>query len=181
MADFPTLIDYTQTVIGPGSQGCIEDYWGWTSGYVPTTASSGAWPTANKAIFLPFRIAYPSTVVKMFWINGSTVGTNHVDVGIYDSQGNQLVHSGSTLTSGASAVQSVDIADTLLQRGLYYMAMVIDGTTDTTNRAIPAAAACNAVGLQEMTSAFTLPATATYAAPTSAWLPGIFATLQTTI
>jgi hypothetical protein len=147
------------------------------------TAGVPAWPTANKAVFVPFEINYPVTVVKGYWLNGGTVGTDSIDIGIYDLAGNLIVSGGGTLSSGASVIQSVDITDTLLLRGNYYAAMAINGTTDTVSRITPASIAeAKALGLLEMTSAYVLPATVTYASiTTTASLPLINFTTQTTI
>lgn len=135
--------------------------------------ATAAWPSANLAIFVPVRIGYPYTAVKMFWLNGSSVGTNNVDIGIYDSQGNRLVNSGSTLTAGATGIQVVSITSTILEPGLYYMAMVMDGTTNTTLRAATGGVATPwaAMGCYQMATAFALPATATFAQMAQLTLP----------
>ena len=138
-----------------------------------------AWITANKAFFIPISIAGPVTVKKMFWFNGTVSG--NVDVGIYDRGGNRLVSAGSTAQAGASAVQEVDITDLLLKAGLYYLAMVMDNTTGQVELLNLSTGPAMFAGVAEMTSAFPLPATATFAAVSSARTPFVAATLRTVV
>src|SRR3972149_4026032 len=113
------------TVISPWSACSIANCIG-TMG-VPASA---VWPTANKALYVPFRIGKPVLVKKLFLINGATVSGN-VDVGIYDAAGTRLISAGSTAQAGASALQQFDIADTLLGWGLFYMALAVRNVTAT--------------------------------------------------
>lgn len=179
MSDFPKAIDFPNTVITPATYESIgADLAGSSTNL---TASNTAWPTANTAVFVPFRISTPIIIVKIFWQNGSTVAVNNVDVGIYDSQGNRLVSSGSMATSGASALQAIDITDTTLEQGLYYMAMARDGTSDTMNAAIPAVPIPRALGIYSVATSFTLPATVTFAGSISAFVPFMGLARNTTI
>lgn len=179
MSDVGALIDYSAAVISSVSiQGVgIEEA---ATGH--SILAGIIWPSSNIAIFVPVKIGYPVTIIKMYWGNGNVVGTNSVDVGIYDSQGNQLVHSGSTATSGASAIQSVSITSTTLEPGLYYLAMAMNGTTDKVfaDNSSPVSF-YRAVGIYNQSTAFTLPSTATYVGATSAYLPFIGATTKSTI
>lgn len=179
MADFPTVIDFPNPVISTASVECPAASVIVDSGNGFTLAR--AWVAANLALYMPILIGYPTTVVKMFWVNGSTVGTNHVDVGIYDSQGNQLVHSGSTLTAGASAVQSVSITSTTLEPGLYYIAMASDATTDTFQADNSVVPVHRATGVYEQATAFPLPSPASFTGSTHAYLPFIAMTTQSTV
>lgn len=181
MSDIGALVDYPHPVIysgGPesiGVQFVVQDS-------TSLTGATAAWPSSNAAIYIPFRIGYIYTSVKMFWLNGTTVGTNHVDVGIYDFQGNQLVHSGSTLTSGASVIQSVSISTTL-EPGLYYMAMAMDGTTDTIARGNigGSQSVLNGWGMHQQATAFALPSTASFSSVTSGYIPALAITSNSTI
>lgn len=180
MSDFPTTLDYSHhviTSIHPESVG--NDL-----SSANTSLAGTLWVTANRAIYIPFRVGYPITIVKMFWINGTTVGTNHVDVGIYEQDGTRLVSSGSTLTAGASGnPQTVDTTDVTLNPGLYYMAMVMDGGTDSlhmtnagTNVPIP-----QAVGIYEQATSFPLPSTATFATASMNVVPALGLTSNTVV
>lgn len=84
-------------------------------------ASSSAANVANEALFFPFRIYVPTTAVKMSYIVGSTANGN-VDLGIYDWQKNLLVSSGSTAQGSINTLQTIDITDTKLAPGRYFMA-----------------------------------------------------------
>lgn len=171
MSDLLTFIDYSFPVINTYSANAQQN-----EGAAFNTSIGGAlnaaWSSANQAIYISFRIGYPATFQKMFWINAAIVGNNNVDVGVYDNQNNQLWHSGSTLTSGASAVQSVTISGNLtLQSGIYYMAMAVNGTTDK----FIGATLSNAYqylgftldGFGAQSTAFPLPSTASLSAMTS--------------
>ncbi len=133
-----------------------------------------AWPAANLVIFVPFWIPEATTFTKMFWNNGAVAG--NVDVGIYGTDQTRLVSMGSTAVAGANATQIVDIADTTLARGRYYMAMVADtGTTLTLLRAAPILAVCQSFGLLQQASV-TLPLStnaspATFAKYAQAYVP----------
>lgn len=166
----PVLNTYSTESIGPLS-------------FATESASIGqaAWPTANKAFFIPVRISVSVIILKMLWFNGTTVGTNNVDVGIYDNQGNKIVSSGSILTSGTSSFQEANITDTTIEPGLYYMAMAMDGTTDTVRRQTDAVPEGSFYGILEQASAFNLPANATFAAHSAAYIPYIGMTNKTLI
>lgn len=143
---------------------------------VIASALDSNWIAANVVIYVPFVIPEAAVARKMAWSNGSAVAGN-VDVGIYDSAGNRLVSSGSTAQAVIGAVQVVDITDTLLSRGQYYMAMVSDtsGVTQKFNAAAPLAPLAASWGLLEQ-AAVTLPLAtnanpATFAKYTRAFIP----------
>lgn len=180
MSDIGALADFSLPVISTASINSVGIE---VSNTVSASAlsTSAVWPSANLAIYVPFRIATPTTIVKMFWYNGVSVGTDSVDVGIYDSQGNQLVHSGSTLTAGASAMQIVDTTDVTLQRGLYYVAMAMSGTTNNVHIATNAGVLYRAAGVYNQATAFPLPSLATFVGATAAGMPFIGMALNTLI
>jgi hypothetical protein len=124
-------------------------------------AASATWPTANKAIFVPFILARSFTVVQIGFFNGSAVSGN-VDVGIYDEAGTRLVSSGSTAQSGTDAVQAFNTTDITLGPGRYYMAAAMDNTTGTNTSAAVTAPKPSMYGVMSQTSAFALPSTATF-------------------
>lgn len=131
--------------------------------------ASTAWSTANKAIFIPFMLQRSATIVKLFHSNGSTASGN-IDMGIYNEGGTRQVSIGSTAQSGTSANQVFDITDTTLVPGRYYLAVALDNATGTSLAVSGAALSprqSQMFGIMEQTSAFALPATATFA-PVSA-------------
>lgn len=130
--------------------------------------ASGAWPSANRAYYVPFSLRANTLVLKMFVANGSTASGNF-DVGIYDTTGTKIVSSGSTAQSGTSTLQVVDITDTLLGPGKYYMALAMDGTTGTAQKFTMVAQ--NNIGTYLQATAFALPATATLGNNNTTYLP----------
>lgn len=99
------------------------------------TGASAAWLGINTAVFIPFTIEQAVTVYRMGWYNGTTVGTNNLDAGIFDRTcSTLLVSTGSTLSAGASAPQQVDVTDTFLPAGDYHIALSCNGTTATVFR-----------------------------------------------
>lgn len=135
---------------------------------------TGTWSTASLAVFVPMVVGARTTIYQLAWINGATVAGN-ADVGIYDRNSNRLVSSGSTAQSGVSVAQVVDITDTVLEPGLYYLAMAMDDATATVCRPSAASQAplLRASGCGHQTSAFPLPATATIVG----WVAGTTAPL----
>src|SRR5262245_15809191 len=93
-----------------------------------STSASSAWPSANLALFVPFRVSAPCVAYKMSTGFGTTASGNY-DLGIYDAFGNRLVSTG-TQAKGASVEAILDITDTELGPGLYYMAQSADGTNN---------------------------------------------------
>src|ERR1044072_5106370 len=118
--------------------------------------SSAVFPAANRALYVPFRLSDPITVVKMFVLNGATVSGN-IDVGIYDAVGTRLVSKGSTAQAGTSAIQEFDITDTRLGPGLFYMAVAMDNGTATLFRKSINNFFLRAAGMFQQASAFALP------------------------
>jgi hypothetical protein len=142
--------------ISPYSLGSI----GAVTGNLSSAPASGTWDSANRAVFVPFRVSRPIYVVNMFVFNGLVVSGN-LDIGIYTSDGTRLVSIGSTAQAGTSAIQTLDITDTLLGPGLFYMALVFNNTTARVfqQTVVPSGIVC---GMAIMNAAFPLPATATF-------------------
>lgn len=134
------------------------------------TLASAAWPSASLAIYIPFRSAIPVLVTHMLVLNGSTVNGN-VDIGIYDTAGTRLVSTGAVAQSGVSTVQSIDITDTLIGPGQFYLAMSHSSGTATTLRMPITADFLRVFGCAMEASAHPLPATATFTTIDQAYLP----------
>lgn len=169
MSDWPSspiFPNVTLSVVSIESLGVAMSSLGLTA----ASFTSAAWPTANKAFFVPVWVARQTTLVKAFVYNGATASGN-LDIGLYLPNGTQVVSLGSTAQSGTSALQELNITDTTIGPGLYYMALAMDGTTGTAFRATVGSTRGGAMGIYEMTSAFALPATATYATNTASYLP----------
>jgi hypothetical protein len=144
------------------------------NGVAPT---STAWPSANHAFYIPWRVPVPVTVYKMATGSGATTGSNNFDVGIYDCFGNRLVSSGAT-AKGNSVEHIIDVTDTRIGPGLYYLAMSADNTG---NYVMVTPAGTSPVPLQKVrlygvlqqASAYTLPNPATFAASTQVTIPSV--------
>lgn len=138
------------------------------------TIAAAAWPAIGLVIYVPFSVPEPVLVTKLWWGVGAAAG--NLDCGLYQEDGTLIVSTGTTAAAGSAAVQSVDITDTLLARGAYYMALVADTTTTLTiERSAPAAGILQSYGLLEQASV-TLPlatnaSPATFAKYTRAYVP----------
>lgn len=146
-----------------------------------TAIASTAWPSANYAAFVPIRLSRPYTAYKMVVGAGATAAGNF-DVGLYDRYGNRLVSSGAT-AKGASTEHVLDITDTRIGPGLYYMALAADGTNNYVS-ITPSGTApvplqkTRAYGVLGMAAAYTLPDPATFAAAAFAQVPAIAVLLR---
>jgi hypothetical protein len=141
--------------------------------FAGTGGASNAWGTANTAVYMPICLPWPYPVKRLWWINGSAgSGSGHVDVGIYTIGGARIVSTGSTVMSGASAVQYVSLGTAIiLGPGSFYMAYTNDGTTNRSFGYAPTAAQGRQSGFLMQASALPLPASATFATTTVANMP----------
>lgn len=169
MADYPTsfhlLTPSTISTIGQYGLGANIGSLG--------NPTSNTWPTANKALFIPFRVAVPLNVVQFLLFTGATKSGN-VDVGIYDVSGTRIVSFGSVAQGNVNTLQVVNTTDVFIGPGLFYMALAMDNTTGTQMGFAPAGLTTDMtrmLGVMEMASAFPLPANATFASVSQAFIP----------
>lgn len=157
---FPAIFNVGQT--GPTSQNYIA---------------------ANVVVYIPFFVREAITITKLWWPNGAAVAGN-IDVGVYNDAGTLQISTGTTVVAGISQVQTVDVTDTTIARGRYYLAIVSDtsGVTQKVMAVLPAAGIAQSLGLLEQ-AAVTLPlatnaSPATFAKYTRAFIPvvGLMAT-----
>lgn len=134
--------------------------------------SSSGWPVANTAYYVPFRIATPFLARKLFWYNGTVAVAPNVDCGIFYPNGAQIISTGSTLMATSSVQQVVDVTDTWLDSGLYYLALAASGVGSGFMRFTGQQAARTA-GVCEQIDALPLPATMTPTALVSSFVPVI--------
>lgn len=140
-------------------------------GGIPSSQGSAVWPSANRAILVPFEIGSPRIVTQMAWRNGAAVSGN-VDAGIYDLLGNRIVAVGGVAQASTSTQQAGDLTDTVLRPGVYLMALVLDNTTGTIPRwAVPTANIMGVHGIRQADTAYPLPSTITIADPSAAFVP----------
>lgn len=142
---------------------------GWVAediaGSVP---SSVAYESSNAAFYYPIVLPAPCVVRRVWWANGATTtGGATVEAGVYANSGfapGVKLISGSATQGTASQVQFVDVTDTALAPGLYWLALMATSTTNTTffRSDIGGGLAAIDAGLRmEQASANPLPATAT--------------------
>lgn len=155
-ADFPAEVD---AVISPASHNSI--------GIAITNLSSlgapasAAWPTAAKAFYIPFALDRAVTLFRVGWHNGSAAQSGTREVGVYSAAGVKII-SGSATPATINVVQFVDVTDTILGPGVYYMAMMDAGVITTVAWA-PVVPQVALMGVYTQTSASPLPSTATFA------------------
>ncbi len=138
--------------------------WSWA---LPASTAN---PLANLALYVPFSVSEPDTVVEGWVQCGATAGGNF-DIGVYDAAGARLSSSGSTARTANDIVNTTALSDLTLLPGVrYYMAIAMDATSNyvaSTN-----AAGINAgFGILESTSSFVLPSSPTLSVTTRAFLP----------
>ena len=137
--------------------------------------SSGNWPTANKAFYMPFRLSTPITVAQLWWHNGTKVGTPNVDAGIYaygaDGGMRRIVSTGSTAQGTSSVVQAVNVTDFYLAPGLYAFALVMDANSSGMMNSGTDSRIGRLMSVSVQTSAFALPVTATPTIYDTSYLP----------
>lgn len=180
MSDFPTQLQYAPppgAVMVSSVNSLIQD-----ACQIAATSftAGGVWPAANRAIYVPFMVDQVVTAYQMAFEVITQSG--NCDVGIYDVAGNRLVSKGSTAVA-AAGFQSIDITDTVLAPGVYFMAMNVDNTTASFTRSSAVSAVYQQVcGMQQQAvGAVTLPDPATFANPASAYIPMFGVALKSTI
>lgn len=128
------------------------------------------WVGANVGLFVPIVLRRPILAKRMIILNGSTVNGN-IDAGIYTRDGAKIVSTGAVTHTGASAIQFIDITDTYLSPGMYYMAVSCSSGTTRVRRINLSVARQQSMGVLQASSAHVLPATVTFISPTTAQIP----------
>ncbi len=161
MGDWPALVqEHNRIVISTGSPECM----GTELACRGVGPSVGAWPGSNLAFYIPFVVHRPFTADVMAVQIGTAAGTNHADVGLFDTGGNKMVTMGSTVVPNTAGMFAFDITDTTLNPGVYYMGMSADNTTDTFLRSASlTVTVLGGAGVLCQTTAFPLPSPATFA------------------
>lgn len=177
MSDWPGCVELGRTIITSTGLGS-------TAGQANMSSASGmgagTWPAANRALYIPFELDFPAIAKQMAFT--VTTQSGNFDAGIYSETGSRLVSKGSTAVPVAG-IAAIDIADTVLTPGTYFMALNIDNTTAAVQRSSgPPAETLRACGLQQQAvGAIALPATAAFANPASAFLPQLAVLLVATV
>lgn len=128
---------------------------------------ASAAPTSNLVTYVPFRLSRAFIVVEVSWQNGLAAGNGNAQVGIYDAAGTQIVECTATTTAGTGATQTIDVTDTTIGPGRYYMAFRASSATDRfISSAVGTFGMLEACGVFQQASQSDLPASATFAVPT---------------
>lgn len=143
-------------------------------------AVSAAIPAANRVIFVPFVNPEPALIKKVWWHNGATVAGS-VDCGVYDENGVQLIQAGSIVQATINVLQEVDVADTYIGRGRFYLAIAASNATATFFRVTPSVQLCKVLGMAENFGGVPLAATYVLAANTAAFIPICGISLRTLV
>ncbi len=99
-------------------------------------AISAAWPANNKAYYYPFRLTDHATAVQLLFMVGGTSSGN-IDVGIYDAECRLIISAGTTAMSATiDTVQEINITDTPLAPGEYFLGVACSTTGGTGFRAV---------------------------------------------
>lgn len=138
-----------------------------------TSIGSASWPAANRAIYLPFALDGPMPATGFRIANGTAAVAGSWDVGIYSADGRRLASTGTVAQTGVDAVQTITLGSPiLLGRGNFWLAIMETSASASIYR-VNAGAANDWLmwgALQEATGG-SLPATATFASNTTAFLP----------
>lgn len=125
--------------------------------------ASAAFPAANLGVFFPITLRYSVLLQQFFWYNGSTA-TGNIDIGIYTEDGTKIISSGNTGQTGTSVLQLVNVTDTQLGVGNYYLALASSSASSTFFSTTQSGARfAQSLGIYQQASASPLPATATFA------------------
>lgn len=173
MADWPQSRPFDSNVLSVVSTRSL------TGGINIGAPATAAWPLANRALYIPFRLNLPFLVAQMWVIVGTSI-SGSVDLGIYSYDGTRLVSSGIGTPTAINAIYSVDLNDLQLNPGRYFMAMS-NGIVGAFQRHAPGGVALNAMGYFQEASAHPLPAVAAFAANTTSYLPCMGLTSKSTI
>lgn len=119
--------------------------------------ASQTWPSANRAILIPFILLQGKTIRRLSCRNGSVVSGN-VDIAVYDSSFTKVTAAANVAQAGTNTRQVFDVADVAVNPGLYYMSLVADNTTGTFAGTTATASWLSASGVFEKQTAYPLPA-----------------------
>jgi hypothetical protein len=155
--------------------------WSWNSLGAKILASAddsisdvtdGLYPEANMAIYIPFFLQHPMAFNRLFSENGDVVSGN-IDLGVYDAGKRRIISSGSTAQVGTAGTQLFNVGSFTLGPGLYFMAVAMDNTTGKfmSLTFTSGLGVYKSLGVYQQSSAFPLPANATFATPTRNYLP----------
>lgn len=135
-----------------------------------STSSTTNWFSANSGLFVPFNIERPVLVKRMFVMNGNVL-SGSVDAGIFTMGGGKIIANGGTVQAGASLIQFLDVTDTILAPGAYYMGCSLNNTTGRIKVYSLSGRYFGHLGAYQAPSVYPLPINVTYASLASLVVP----------
>ena len=171
MSDFPISVVEPLVTIHPWSLESMGTGIIGLGGVTLISVTSAVYPTANLALFIPFVLTKPKTVLQLFSFTGGTKSGN-IDMAIYSEDGTKLTSAANVAQGTINVLQVFDITDIQIGPGVFYLAVVLDNTTGTLRRGILTVNIMGAsLGMAEMAAAYPLPATAVFAQITGNYIP----------
>lgn len=128
--DWPTNRMPPPAILTPWSPECV----GGPADVGILATVSATWPVTDLALIYPFVLTDWGLAQQLLFYVGATANGN-IDVGIYDSQGNLIISAGNTAMGSTNTVQALNITDTWLPPGRYFLAAKNSNTTGTVFRA----------------------------------------------
>lgn len=116
-------------------------------GVTSSNPTSQPWPAANRVILVPFRVPRIIVARQMSVGFGGTAGGNF-SVGIVDRTGKAIYQSASTARAASSEV-TVNMPDTVLGPGVYYMALQLSDTSTVMGHVAPQVGLLKALGVKQ--------------------------------
>lgn len=132
--------------------------------------TNGTWPSANRALYVPFGIPAPFRITR-FWYAINSVPTGNVDLGVYAPDGTLIVSCGSTAAAGTGGVLTfITPTATTLPPGSYYMACAFSSASNNLQAGAPSVVMLQSAGVVQAASQVPLATAPTFATPASAYL-----------
>jgi hypothetical protein len=148
---------------------------GGKSRLITASGSPGAvaW-VSGLAVYIPFYLPWPYEVKRVCWVNGSTITSTSVDMGVYTWEGKGIFTVGGVTMTPATDVQFATPATPfMLSPGMYYFGWSCNNTTGRGFAMTGTAVQGRQAGLLEETSAYPLPTDMTPVTWTRAWGPSV--------
>jgi len=120
-------------------------------------------------VYVPLIIRDRVTVSKL-WVACGESGAGSLDIGLFTASGVQLASSGSQTKPAGPAEYVHDVTDVVIDRGIYYFALV-STTTNSFYQFVLNAPVLTAAGVLQQASTWPLPSSATFAANTRTYSP----------
>jgi hypothetical protein len=160
----------------PPMVSALTKHVGWLGrDWAASAPGSAAWNGVQRAYYVPVILQAGCVVRRVWWANGATTtGGATIEVGVYANSdygpGAKLI-SGSATQGTALQVQFVDVTDTALSPGLYWIAMLSSSSTNTNVLRLTGDSIGDAGAYFIESSLGSLPATATPAEALANFVP----------